>query len=112
MLKVRGTTVYPAGVFAALQEIEEVCNYCLEVYQDYELSDCPRVIVGLADGANLTREEISRWIRDRIRVTLDVVVTTPDDVSRRTRVEGRRKPTLVFDYRTKGKERDTGNETA
>lgn len=107
MLKVRGTTVYPAGVFAALQEIEQVCNYCLEVYQDYELSDCPRVIVGLAGGANLTREEISKRVRDRVRVTLEVVVTTPEDVSRRTRVEGRRKPVLVFDYRTQGKKRDT-----
>jgi len=99
MLKVQGTTVYPAAVFAALREIEEVCNYYLEIYQDYELSDRPRVIVGLEEGAPVTREQIASRICGRVRVTLEVVIATPQEVSKRTRVENRRKPVLVFDYR-------------
>jgi phenylacetate-CoA ligase len=112
MLKVRGTTVYPTAVFAALQGLEGVRNYCLEVYQDYELSDRPRVIVGLHDGASLTREEISDRIRGRVRVKLEVVITSVDEVYRRTTEEGRRKPVLVFDYRAERKEGQTCHETA
>jgi len=107
MMKVQGTTVYPAAVFAALQEIEEVCNYCLEIYQDFELSDRPRVIVGLEEGTPVTREQIARRICGRVRVTLEVVIATPQEVSKRTRVENRRKPVLVFDYRADTKKGHT-----
>ena len=100
MLKVRGTTIYPTAVFAALQGIEGVRNYFLELYEDYELSDRPRVVVALEDGADLTREEISDRLRGRLRVKLDVVIASADEVRRRTVVEGRRKPVKVFDYRT------------
>ena len=51
MLKVRGTTLYPPAIFAALQSLEGIRNYCLDVYQDHELSDRVRVAVGLEDGA-------------------------------------------------------------
>jgi len=106
MLKVQGTTLYPAAVFAALREIEAVSNYYLEIYQDYELSDRPRVVVGLEEGAEVTREQIAARICGRVRVTLEVVVTTPAEVSKRILVENRRKPVLVFDYRDGSKKRN------
>jgi len=103
MLKVQGTTLYPASIFAALQEIEEVRNYYIEIEQDYELSDRPRVVVGLENGAAVTREEITGRICGRVRVTLDVAIATPEEVSQRTLLEDRRKPVLVFDHRHKTK---------
>ena len=103
MLKVRGTTLYPTAVFAALQSLEGVRNYCLDVYQDHELSDRVRVAVGLEKGACLSEQEISDRIRGQVRVTLDVVLAPPEEIGARTRVEGRRKPVLVFDHRTEGK---------
>ena len=99
MLKVQGTTLYPAAVFAALQEIEQVRNYYLEIYQDYELSDRPRVVVGLEEGAEVTLEQIAGRICGRVRVTLEVAIATPAEVAKRILVENRRKPVLVFDYR-------------
>jgi phenylacetate-CoA ligase len=103
MLKVRGTTLYPTAIFAALQSLEGVRNYCLEVHQDHELSDRVRVVVGLEDGTCLTEREISDRVRGRVRVKLDVVIAPADEIRKRTVVEGRRKPVLVFDYRTQGK---------
>lgn len=105
MLKVRGTTVYPTEIFAALQSIDGVRSFCLEVYQDYELSDRVRVIVALEDGVRLTAEEISDRIRGRVRVKPEVVIAAADEIHRRTVVEGRRKPVLVFDYRAENKEK-------
>ena len=104
MLKVQGTTLYPAAVFAALQEIEQVRNYYLEIYQDYELSDRPRVVVGLEQDATVTQEQIAARICGRVRVTLEVATATPEEVAKRTLVENRRKPVQVFDHR-KSKER-------
>jgi len=101
MLKVRGTTLYPPAIFAALQSLEGVRNYYLDVCQDHELSDRVQVFVGLEKGARLTEREISDRIRARVRVTLDVAIVPADEVHRHTRVEGRRKPVLVFDHRTR-----------
>ena len=103
MLKVRGTTLYPTAIFAALQSLEGIRNYCLEVHQDHELSDRVRVLVGLEEGARLNEAEISDRIRGRVRVKLEVVVAPADEIRKRTVIEGRRKPVLVFDYRANGK---------
>jgi len=105
MLKVRGTTLYPTAVFAALQSLEGIHNYCLDVYQDHELSDRVRVMVGLEKGACLSEREISDRIRGQVRVTLEVVLAPSEEIGARTRIEGRRKPVLVFDHRTEGKTR-------
>jgi phenylacetate-CoA ligase len=99
MLKVRGTTVYPTAIFAALHGVEGVRNFCLEIDQDYELSDRVRVLVGLQDGVCLTSAEIADRIRGQIRVKLDVAVVSADEIRQRTVLEGRRKPVLVFDHR-------------
>jgi phenylacetate-CoA ligase len=112
MLKIRGTTVYPTAIFAALQRIEGVRNFCLEVDQDYELSDRARVIVGLDDNAGLTAKQVSDRIRERVRVTVDVALASVDEVRKRTVVEGRRKPVLVFDHRMERKEKRICHETA
>ncbi|RPJ37635.1 MAG: phenylacetate--CoA ligase family protein [Planctomycetaceae bacterium] len=101
MLKVRGTTLYPPAIFTALQSLEGIRNYCLDVYEDHELSDRVEVAVGLEDGACLTEREISERIRGRVRVTLDVAIVPADEIQKRTRIEGRRKPVLVFDHRTR-----------
>ncbi len=103
MLKVRGTTLYPTDIFAALQSLEGVRNYCLEVHQDHELSDRVRVIVGLEEGTALTEREISDRIRGRVRVKLEVALAPIEEIRKRTVIEGRRKPVLLFDYRAHGK---------
>jgi phenylacetate-CoA ligase len=80
MLKVRGTTLYPTDIFAALQSLEGIRNYCLEVHEDHELSDRVRVIVGLQEGAGLTKREISDRIRGRVRVKLEVALAPAEEV--------------------------------
>ena len=104
MLKVHGTTLYPTAVFAALQSLDGIRNYCLEVHEDYELSDRVRVIVGLEDGLHLTEEEIAERIRAKVRVKLEVAIALPEEIQRRTMVEGRRKPVLMLDCRQGRKE--------
>jgi phenylacetate-CoA ligase len=100
MLKVRGTTLYPPAIQAVLQEIPTVRGHYIEVYDEYELSDRIRVVVGCGDPA-LDAIEIAERIAARTRVKPEVVVVAPEEVARRTLREDKRKPVTFFDYRTK-----------
>jgi phenylacetate-CoA ligase len=97
-LKYRGTTVYPPAIFAVLQEIPSVRGYYIEAYSRYELSDHVRVVVGTTDNS-LTSEYIAAKIAASIRVKPEVILTTPEEISRKTIQPDKRKPVLFFDYR-------------
>jgi phenylacetate-CoA ligase len=100
-IKISGTTVYPSAIFSLLQEIAGVRNYYLEVYDEFALSERARVVVGTDKGAGLTAEMIAEKLRDRIRIKLEVVIEDGLAISSKTQQEGKRKPVLFFDYRTK-----------
>ncbi|MBT7298372.1 MAG: AMP-binding protein [Victivallales bacterium] len=99
MLKLRGTTVYPPAIAAALQEIDEVQNYYIEVDCDFALADQVTVTVGLRSGASLAATTIAESIGNRIRVKPQVVIAPAHEVEARTRPPGRRKPVTFFDHR-------------
>lgn len=99
MLKIHGTTIYPAAVHDALNEIAGMRHYYLEVFKDYDLSDRLRVTVGLAPNCELTASAIAERLRDRIRLKPEVRLSPPEEVERFTIKEGKRKPIRFFDYR-------------
>jgi phenylacetate-CoA ligase len=99
MLKMRGTTVYPPGVFAVLQEFAPVCGYYLEVFDDFALSERLRVVVASRDPA-LTAETVAERLAARLRVKPEVVIAPAEEVAAKTTQDGKRKPVVFFDYRT------------
>ena len=100
MLKIKGTTVYPPAIFAALQEIPGVKGYFLEVRDTFELSDRITVTVGAA-GDTLTPESVAEKIAVRTRVKPEVVIVTPEEIAARTIRADKRKPIVFFDLREK-----------
>ena len=100
MLKVRGATLYPPAIQAVLQEIPAIRGHYIEVYDEFELSDRIRVVVGCSDPA-LDALEIAERIAARTRVKPEVIVVAPEEVTRRTLREDKRKPVTFFDYRSK-----------
>jgi phenylacetate-CoA ligase len=98
MLKVRGTTIYPPAVFSALQELDAVCAYYLEAFDDFALSDRLRVTVALRD-ASLGSDAIAAQLAARLRVKPEVRIATVEAVTAHTLREGQRKPVLFFDHR-------------
>jgi phenylacetate-CoA ligase len=101
MLKYQGTTVYPPAIFAVLQEFEWARGYYLEVYDEYELSDRIRVVIGAADGS-VSAATAAEKIAARIRVKPEVVLASPEEVQRKTVQTDKRKAVTFFDYRTAG----------
>lgn len=98
MLKCRGTTLFPATVARALQDLSTIHGHYLEVCTDHDLVDKVRVVVGCSDAA-LKAEDICQVISARTRVKLEVVVRSPEEVYRTTHPGNRRKPITFFDYR-------------
>lgn len=103
MLKVKGTTVYPPAIFAALQEIPGVQGYFVEVRDTFELSDRITVTVGAtgAAGTALTPELVAERIAVRTRVKPEIVIVTPEQIVARTIRADKRKPITFFDLREK-----------
>jgi phenylacetate-CoA ligase len=100
MLKIKGTTVYPPAIFAALQAIPGVQGYFIEVRDTFELSDQITVTVG-ASGTALTPAAVAERIAVRTRVKPEVVIVPPEQIVARTVRADKRKPITFFDLREK-----------
>jgi len=105
MLKVRGTTLFPAAISAVLQGIEGVRGHYLEVLQDFDLSDRLRVVVGCGDDS-LSAAFIAEQIVARTRVKPEVILVSPEEIARKTIRPEQRKPVTFFDYRQRGPGQD------
>jgi phenylacetate-CoA ligase len=98
MLKVRGTTLYPQALYAALDEIPGVSEFYVEAFSECDLSDQLRVHVAVAD-PRIDVREIQDRIQARVRVKPEVVVE-PDAAVRERVFDARsRKPIRFFDLR-------------
>jgi phenylacetate-CoA ligase len=98
MMKVQGTTLYPPAVFAALDELSGVCEYCLTVQTCHELSDQLTLHLALTpDAPNL--DAIKRFLQARLRVTPSIVLEGEEALRRTVFPPGARKPVRFIDQR-------------
>ncbi|MDO3379810.1 phenylacetate--CoA ligase family protein [Geoalkalibacter halelectricus] len=98
MLKYRGTTLFPSAIFRVLEEIDWIRGYYIEVFNEFELSDRVRIVVGSAD-AHADAAAVADRIAARIRVKPEVSVVSPEDILEKTLQPDKRKPVMFFDYR-------------
>lgn len=98
MLKYRGTTVFPPAIAAALQDIDGVGGFYIEVFDEFPLSDRIRVVAAV-DRSELTAGEIAERIAARIRVKPEVVLASAEAVRKRVLRPEQRKPVTFFDHR-------------
>lgn len=98
MLKIKGTTVYPPAVFAALGELERVNDYYLVVSSEDDLSDLVEVHVSVSD-TSLTAGELQDFLQARIRVKPKVVIEPDAELRRKVYLPEQRKPVRFIDSR-------------
>jgi phenylacetate-CoA ligase len=98
MLKVRGTTFYPATVFEVLNGVPEVSEYYLEVESE-GLSDRVRVHVALSPDAPELKAKLQDLLQARLRVRPEVCTASEEAIRRRVYVPQSRKPIRFFDLR-------------
>lgn len=101
LLKIRGTSVYPQAVFNALDELEGVGDYYLELKESAELSD--EMVVHLAGTPRLPPvAAVAEHLQARIRVTPVIVVDPENEVRHHLYSPESRKPVRVRDGRRPG----------
>jgi phenylacetate-CoA ligase len=98
MLKVRGTTLYPPAVFAALDEIPEVIEYYVVATSPTALSDDLTVHVAVRPGT-LTAAQIEERLQARLRVKPAIVIEPETEVRHHVFRPELRKPMRFVDQR-------------
>jgi phenylacetate-CoA ligase len=98
MLKIRGTTVYPPAIHAALDEVPAIREYFIRVRAEADLSDHVQIHVSVSDPA-CTADVIGQRLQARLRVRPEIVVEPADVVARAVFNPASRKPVRFVDER-------------
>ena len=101
MLKVKGTTLYPAAIFDILDNVDYVENYLVEANTNEIGMDNVTVVIGCKN----PNEELIKNLKDRfraiIRIAPDILFRPIDEINKRNFPEAKRKPIKFFDNRKK-----------
>lgn len=100
MIKLKGTTLYPATIFDVLDNVEYVENYIVEVNSNEIGTDSVTVIVGCnrTDEEEMTKDLKDRF-RARLRVAPDIRYDSIDHIRAIQFPEMKRKPIKFIDNR-------------
>jgi phenylacetate-CoA ligase len=102
MMKFRGTTIYPNAIYAVLDEMPEISEYCIEVSSDFDLSDNVRVLVCLRNGRGPSPDFsalIGEKLQARLRVRPEIVMTSEERIKTMICPERSRKINRFIDRR-------------
>ena len=98
MLKVQGTTFYPATIFEVLNGVPEVGEYYL-VVESEGLADRICVHVALRSVMPELQRKIQDLLQARLRVRPEICVESEEEIRRRVYLPQSRKPVRFFDLR-------------
>lgn len=100
MIKLKGTTLYPASIFDVLDNVDYVENYVVEVSSNEIGTDSVTVVVGCQ---NPEEEEVTKDLKDRFRAKLrvapDIRFDSIDNIRKINFPEAKRKPVKFIDKR-------------
>lgn len=98
MMKVRGTSLYPQAVFAAMDEIRGLGDFYLEIINSAELSD--ELILHISDKEGLPLvNSIREQLQSKLRVTPSIIVDPGNEVRQHIHSPESRKPIRIIDRR-------------
>jgi len=100
MIKLKGTTMYPPGIFDLLSQVDEVVDYVIEVYTGELGTDELRINV-LRKGRD--DQDVVRTLRDlfqaKLRVTPDILFVSQQQIEKLQLIGQSRKPFKFIDNR-------------
>ena len=101
MLKVKGTTLYPAAIFDILDNVDYVENYLVEANTNEIGMDNVTVVIGCKNPNEELIKDLKDRFRARIRIAPDIIFRPIDEINKRNFPEAKRKPIKFFDNRKK-----------
>ena len=99
MIKLKGTTLYPASIFDVLDNVDYIENYLVEVHSNEVGMDEVIVIVGTNIANEETIKELKDHFRAKLRVTPEIKFADIDEIKKIQLPETKRKPVKFIDKR-------------
>lgn len=100
MIKLKGTSLYPAALYEVLDNTDFVENYQVEVSTNQLGTDDVTIYIGLKHASTGTREkELNDSFRAKLRVLPKLNFLSPEEVSKLILPETSRKPLKFIDKR-------------
>jgi len=99
LMKVKGTSLYPQSVNAALDEIDQVLDYCVVVSREADLSDKLTIHVAVKE-RSVTGEWLEEQLAARLRVKPAVVIENEIEIREKIFLPQSRKPVRFVDRRS------------
>lgn len=100
MIKLRGTTLYPSGVFEILHRIKEVSDYTVEVYTNDLGTDELKLYLAVRQQPDAALEAaIKSFIQSHLRILPELVFCTTQEIERMQMAGQIRKPKKFIDNR-------------
>ena len=99
MMKIKGTTVFPAAVVRALDTVEGVVNYVMIATSPAPLEDELEIVVAVEGGADAVCQRIRDVLRGLLKVTPSVRAAAVEDVLRLQDAGNSRKRRVFVDHR-------------
>ena len=100
MIKLKGTTLYPAAIFDVLDNVDYVANYIIEVDSNEIGMDRVTAVVG---SRNPDEEAVVKDLKDRfrarLRVTPDIRFDSIENIQKIQFPDVKRKPVKFIDKR-------------
>ena len=99
MIKLRGTSLYPQGIFEVLQQTDHVQDYVVEVFTGSLNTDEVKLYVLTAkDLVTQVEAKLKSAFQSRLRIIPEIVFSTPSEI--KLRQSGMRKTRKFIDSRT------------
>lgn len=99
MMKLKGTTVFPAAVQRALAGVEEIADYVMIVTSSAPLADELEVVAAVRGGGAAAAQRIRDALRGELKVTPSVRIAPIEEIVRLQGPETYRKKRLFIDRR-------------
>ncbi len=79
MIKLRGTTLYPSGIFEILQQVEGVRDYAVEAFTN-ELDQDDIKIYLVSDNEHATSQVVKSIFQSKLRISPEVIFCTQQKI--------------------------------
>lgn len=99
MMKVKGTTIYPAGAQNVLDAMEQVVDYVMIATSSATLSDELEVVIAVKGDALEAASAVRESLQGALRVTPSVRVATPEEIAGIQQADSYRKKRVFVDRR-------------
>jgi phenylacetate-CoA ligase len=99
MIKLKGTTIYPPGIFDILNQVDQLNDYVVEAYTGALGTDEIRIFIVVSDNEKKTERILQSTFQSRLRIVPEVIVSTTKEIEAMQLSGGGRKIKKFVDHR-------------